>query len=64
VVDLFAVQAPEACRYFSQLCVDGKLNKAKFHRIVPKTLIQAKANTADDAPVLKAEFNSRAFFYL
>ncbi|KAH9249860.1 hypothetical protein BASA81_012351 [Batrachochytrium salamandrivorans] len=61
IIDLFAREAPDNCRHFCQLCVDGELAGQVFARIVPDTLIQTSSNS-HGAKDLRDEFHSRLEF--
>ena len=39
-IELWADQAPIACRNFVQLCMEGYYNNTVFHRIIKKMMIQ------------------------
>ena len=39
-VELWADQAPLACRNFLQLCMEGYYDNTKFHRLIPDMMIQ------------------------
>lgn len=60
IIDLFAREAPENCRHFCQMCVDGELAGQVFARIVPDTLIQTSSGGGGKA--LGDEFHSRLEF--
>lgn len=39
-IELWAREAPKACRNFVQLCMEGYYNGTIFHRVVKKFIVQ------------------------
>lgn len=68
-VELFAKEAPMACRNFVQLCMEGYYDGTPFHRIVPKFIVQGGDPTGTGmggesiyGKAFKDEFHSRLRF--
>ncbi|KTG33587.1 hypothetical protein cypCar_00038622, partial [Cyprinus carpio] len=39
-IELWSKEAPEACRNFTQLCMEGYYDGTVFHRVVPEFIVQ------------------------
>jgi peptidyl-prolyl cis-trans isomerase SDCCAG10 len=64
-VELWAREAPLACRNFVQLCLEGHYDNSPFYRVVPGFLVQAGPEDADESIFgsgFKDEHHSRLKF--
>lgn len=59
-VELWAKEAPKACRNFIQLCMEGYYDDCIFHRLIKEFIVQ----TGDPTGTGDGKKNRQKYFYI